>query len=87
MMRMSMLVLGGLAAAGGAAYVNRQELRRYLMMQKMDSNPSLVGESVTPQGNTMALGRSETERQRRRVVTPPNMEPSMPTTNFAGQGH
>jgi hypothetical protein len=86
-MRTSMLALGGLAAAGGAVYANRQELRRYLMMQRMDSNPGLVGESVTPQGNTMALGRGEVERDRLRVVTPSNLEPSMPTTNFAGQGH
>jgi hypothetical protein len=66
-MRTSMLALGGLAAAGGAVYANRQELQRYLQMQKLDSDPGLVGESITPQGNTMALGRSEAERDRLRV--------------------
>jgi hypothetical protein len=86
-MRKSILALGGLAAAGGALYVNRAELQRYLMMQRMDSNPALVGESVTPQGNTQVLGRSEAERDRQRVVTPPNLDSSMPTANFGGQGH
>jgi hypothetical protein len=80
--------VGGALAAGGLVYANRAEAARYLQMQRMDADPGLVGQSVTPQGNERVLGRTERERDVARVVTTANLDPaSMPTTNFGGQGH
>jgi hypothetical protein len=48
-MKRALVLMTGAALA--AAYASRNELRRYLRIRRMGSDPSLVGESVTPQGN------------------------------------
>jgi hypothetical protein len=56
------LVIAGLVAAGGAAFLVRDEIFRYVRIRRMGDNPALVGVSVSPQGNELALRRSATQR-------------------------
>jgi hypothetical protein len=51
-MKRALFLLTGAAIA--ATYASRNELRRYLRIRRMGNDPSLVGESVTPQGNQKA---------------------------------
>jgi hypothetical protein len=51
-MKRALALLAGAALA--ATYASRNELRRYLRIRRMGSDPSLVGQSVTPQGNQKA---------------------------------
>lgn len=48
------LLLLTTAAVGATVFASRAELRRYLRMRRMGKDPSLVGVSVTPQGNRRA---------------------------------
>ena len=59
-----LLLLGGVA--GAAAYLSRAELKRYVRILRMQQDPTLVGASVTPQGNEAALGLSSEQRRRNR---------------------
>jgi hypothetical protein len=52
-MKRAVLFLAGAVAA--ATYASRTELRRYLLIRQMGTDPSLVGRSVTAQGNSRAL--------------------------------
>lgn len=74
-MKPQAIAVAGLLAAGAGAlgYVLRDELTRYARIVRMDQRPELVGASVTPQGNAMALGSSEQRRERDRV--PGGVEP------------
>jgi hypothetical protein len=83
-------MLGFAGAAGYLAWISRSELQRYVRIVRMDSNPALVGVSVTPQGNRAAFGHSELQREadRKRVglddAKP--MDRSMPDMGPADQG-
>lgn len=83
-------ILGLVGAAGAAAWVSRSELYRYQRIVRMDTNPALVGVSVTPQGNTAAFGHSEEQRahDRKRVGLDDAMPMSkdMPDMGPADQG-
>ncbi|MGH3319216.1 MAG: hypothetical protein ACRDN9_03380 [Streptosporangiaceae bacterium] len=61
--RLAMTMTVGLLGVGGALYLQRQELQRYLNIKRMGENPDLVGKSITPQGNMAALGRTAEERR------------------------
>jgi hypothetical protein len=52
-MNRGLLVTAGVLA--GLAFASRSELQRYLRIRRMGADPSLVGVSVTPQGNARAL--------------------------------
>lgn len=58
--RQALGAVGGGAplAAGVMGYLMRAGVTRYLRMRRMGNNPSLVGASVTPQGNERAPGKS-----------------------------
>lgn len=62
MIALGVTVLG----VAGVTVVMRDELQRYVRMHLMDRKPELAGQSVTPQGNTAALGMSEEDRRRGR---------------------
>lgn len=67
MSRTVVLGLGAVIAGGAlATYLNRAELNRYRRILQMENDPSVVGVSVTPQGNTLALHQSEQQRRRNR---------------------
>lgn len=60
---MKRVLIAGLAVlGGGAVFVLRDELNRYVRIKRMATNPALVGASVTPQGNKLALHRSPEQR-------------------------
>lgn len=77
------LMLVVLGAGAAMAYSMRQEIRRYVMIKRASSDPSVVGQSVTQQGNTRALRSSEEQRRRDRepasdLLMPekmPNLQP------------
>ena len=54
---MKRLLLFVTTAAVATAYATRNELRRYLRIRRMNTDPTLVGESVTAQGNRKSAGR------------------------------
>jgi hypothetical protein len=61
-------------AVGSVVWSMRQEGRRYLAIRRSSSDPSMVGHSITPQGNQAVAGRSERQRRgdRERAGTPPH---------------
>ena len=63
---MKRVLIAGLIGIGGAAFVMRDELIRYVRIIRMGKNPALVGASVTPQGNKLALRKSPRQRLRDR---------------------
>lgn len=58
--------VAGFGAAALAAYLTRAELNRYVRILRMANDPTLVGASVTPQGNWAALGQSADQRRHNR---------------------
>lgn len=72
-----------LGAGAAMAYAMRKEVRRYVAIKRSSGNPSVVGQSITPQGNERALGASAEQRRRDRettsnLLTPeqmPNLQP------------
>lgn len=62
------LVIAGLVAVGGAAFLVRDEIIRYVRIRRIGGNPALVGESVSAQGNELALRRSTTQRLWERAI-------------------
>jgi hypothetical protein len=47
----------GVVAAGGFTFASIPEIRKYLLSQGIDSDPSRVGISVTRQGNERTFKR------------------------------
>jgi hypothetical protein len=60
------LFVAVLAAGAAMGYAMRKELHRYVTIKRSATNPQVVGQSITPQGNMRALGSSAEERDRDR---------------------
>ncbi|MFL6144902.1 MAG: hypothetical protein ACJ72N_23930 [Labedaea sp.] len=49
--------LAGLVTSVAIVVAERAEIRRYLLLKRAGTDPSAVGQSVTPAGNELALAR------------------------------
>ena len=64
-------MIAAAAALGAVVLATRRELQRYLMIRRAAHDPSVVGVSITPQGNELALGRTDPRgRPRQRAGRP-----------------
>ncbi|MGI8696182.1 MAG: hypothetical protein ACR2JQ_05970 [Mycobacteriales bacterium] len=57
-----------LGAMGAAAFSMRKEMLRYVLIRRSETDPSVVGRSVTPQGNERAMGRSAAQGRAERTT-------------------
>ncbi|MBO0828579.1 MAG: hypothetical protein J2P24_12430 [Streptosporangiales bacterium] len=82
------LMVAVLGAGAAMAFAMRQELRRYVMIKRVGSNPKLVGRSVTQPGNERALGSSDEQRRRDREpaadLAMPDQAPNLQPGDQAG---
>jgi hypothetical protein len=60
---MSKLWIAAGAVVGALVLSTRRELQRYLMIRRADHDPSVVGQSITPQGNLASYHKNKAHRR------------------------